>query len=192
MRLPSRRQDGGARSGRQGGSPPFDPRHAVLKFCDVLRDYKVTRVFGDAFGGETFRRDFAARDVKYEVRSAAASLLYERLEPLLNAGEVELLDHPTLIEQLVSLIWKGQKLTHEHGAHDDFCTAAALACAVARAAITRTTPKIVTPFIWSKTSGVIADPIPAGPNGRQPTSTELFYRNGGYGASSSPGFTRDY
>ena len=85
-----------------------------------------------AFGGQTFRLDFAARDISYEVRSWPASLLYEKLEPLLNAHEIELLDHTTLIEQLVSLIWRGAKITHEHGAHDDHCTALALAASVAR------------------------------------------------------------
>jgi hypothetical protein len=107
---------------KQIGSPPFDPRDAVRQFCDILHSYKIIRVAGDAFAGETFRQDFAAGRVAYDVRTASASELYERLEPVLNAGEVELLDHPTPIEQLVSLIWRGNKITHEHGAHDDHAT----------------------------------------------------------------------
>jgi hypothetical protein len=120
---------------KQPGSPPFDPRYAVARFCDVLADYKISKVYGDAFAGQTFRSDFQKRGVTYEVRSASASDLYERLEPVLNAGELELLDAPTLIEQFVSLVWRGNKITHEHGAHDDHATAAALAVRVVREAI---------------------------------------------------------
>jgi hypothetical protein len=131
---------------KQPGPPPFDPRYAVARFCDVLQQYKIVKVYGDAFAGQTFRKDFAARDIVYEVRSASASDLYERLEPVINAGELELLDQPTLIEQLVSLVWRGNKIAHEHGAHDDHANALALAVSVVRAA-----PEvpIVAPAIFS-------------------------------------------
>jgi phage terminase large subunit-like protein len=117
---------------KQIGPAPFDPRRAVYQFCEVLKTYGIAKVTGDAFGGQTFRKDFADRDIGYEVRTTSASLLYEQLEPVLNAGEVELLDVPTLVEQLVSLVWKGSKITHENGAHDDFANACALAVSVAR------------------------------------------------------------
>ena len=71
--------------------------------------YNVSKIVGDAFAGQTFRKDFAERDIGYEVRTTSASQLYEAFEPVLMSGEVELLDEPTLIEQLVSLIWKGQQ-----------------------------------------------------------------------------------
>jgi hypothetical protein len=139
---------------KQIGSPPFDPRMAVVKFCDILHQYKISKVYGDAFAGQTFRKDFAARDIVYEVRSASASDLYERLEPVINAGELELLDQPTLIEQLVSLIWRGSKIAHEHGAHDDHANALALAVSVVRAA-----PEvpIVSPQFWSGRVGWLTD-----------------------------------
>jgi hypothetical protein len=120
------------RIGKQLGAPPFDPRAAVRQFCDVLKSYRITKVTGDAFAGQTFRKDFEDRGVGYEVRSASASLLYERFEPLLNAGEVEQLDVAPLVEQLITLIWRGNKITHEHGAHDDFANAAVLAANVVR------------------------------------------------------------
>jgi hypothetical protein len=47
------------------------------------------------------------------------------LEPVLNAGEVELLDHPTLTEQLVCLVWRGARIDHEPNGHDDFANAVA-------------------------------------------------------------------
>jgi hypothetical protein len=43
----------------------------------------------------------------------------------LNAGEVELLDSPTLTEQLVCLVWRGSRIDHEPNGHDDHANAAA-------------------------------------------------------------------
>ena len=112
---------------KQIGSPPFNPRNAIGQFCEILKAYKIGKVVGDAFAGETFRQDFQDRGITYEMRSTSASDLFEKLEPALNAGELELLDAPTLIEQLVSLVWKGSKITHENGSHDDHANAVALA-----------------------------------------------------------------
>ena len=43
----------------------------------------------------------------------------------LNAGEVELLDHAKMQEQLLTLVWRGVKIDHLPGDHDDFANAAA-------------------------------------------------------------------
>jgi hypothetical protein len=118
---------------KQIGSPPFDPRAAVTHFCNILDEWKIHRVSGDAYGGETFRADFAARNKQYDLVDDSASEAYERLEPALNAGEVELLDQPTLVEQACSLVWRGSKITHEPGGHDDHINAAALAINIAHA-----------------------------------------------------------
>jgi hypothetical protein len=133
---------------KQIGSPPFDPHAAVRQFCEILRrEYpSISKVYGDAFGGQTFRLDFAAHGIGYEVRSASASTFYERLEPQLNSSEVELLDATMMIEQLVSLVWRGAKITHEHGAHDDHATAIALAASVAREVMAEQ-QVIVSPFV---------------------------------------------
>ena len=110
---------------KQIGSPPFDPRSAVSQFCEMLKAYGVPRVAGDAYAGQTFRADFQARGIAYDVRGRSASDLYEALEPRLNAGEVELLDHPVLIEQAICLVWRGGKITHEANGHDDHANAVA-------------------------------------------------------------------
>jgi hypothetical protein len=112
---------------KQIGEPTFDPRNAVAHFCRLLRGYNVHAVWGDTYGGNTFRADFKNFGVDYSVITQSASDFYEAFEPVLNAGEVELLDQPVLIEQLVSLVWRGNKITHEHGAHDDHANAVALA-----------------------------------------------------------------
>jgi hypothetical protein len=54
----------------QGPPPPFNPRHAVRRFAEVLREYRCGKVVGDRYAGETFRADFAgARD---QLRGLAA------------------------------------------------------------------------------------------------------------------------
>jgi hypothetical protein len=82
-------------------------------------------VVGDAYAGETFRCDFEAYGIRYERSKLTASELYEALEPRLNAGEVELPDLPVLQEQLLTLVRRGARITHEAGGHDDYANAAA-------------------------------------------------------------------
>jgi hypothetical protein len=55
----------------------------------------------------------------------SASDLYDALEPKLNAGEVELLDHGKLQEQLLTLVRKGGRTDHLSGDHDAFANATA-------------------------------------------------------------------
>lgn len=113
----------------QAGRPVFNPRDAVRKFAGICKgfDPPITRILGDAFAGTTFRHDFAAEGIRYDVAKITTSEAYEALEPKLNAGEVELPDVPKLTEQLLTLVLKGSKVTHSAGEHDDFAAACALA-----------------------------------------------------------------
>ncbi|HUF72686.1 MAG TPA: hypothetical protein VMR74_07300 [Gammaproteobacteria bacterium] len=109
----------------QGQKAPFDPRMAVKRFAAVLKSYGLTRVTGDRYAGETFRADFKEHGITYVVSRLSKHELYESFEVSLNAGEVELLDHPKLTEQLQTLVWRGRKIDHQPGDHDDFANAAA-------------------------------------------------------------------
>lgn len=109
----------------QGPQPPFDPRQAVIRFVETLRLYRVTRVTGDRYAGETFRADFRGLGVDYEVAKNTTSQNYEALEPHLNGGAVVLPDVPMLEQQLLGLIWRGGKIDHPGGEHDDFAAAVA-------------------------------------------------------------------
>jgi len=109
----------------QTGAPPFNPRHAVTKFAGVLKEYGLSQVTGDAYAGETFRADFQEHGINYTPAGIPKSELYEAFEPMLNAGEVELLDVGTLQEQLLTLVWRGTKIDHQPGDHDDYANAAA-------------------------------------------------------------------
>jgi hypothetical protein len=110
----------------QSGPPPFNPRQAVAKFAAICQEYGVARVIGDSYGGMTFRSDFASHGIVYEVYKTwkSASDIYEAVEPRLTAGEIELPDVPKLTEQLLTLVWRGNKITHQVGDHDDWANAA--------------------------------------------------------------------
>jgi hypothetical protein len=108
----------------QTGTPPFNPRDAVRKFANELKSWGISRVVGDAYAGLTFRRDFEAEGgIIYDVSSESKSEIYSAFEPLLNAGEVELLDHGKLQEQLLTLVYRGSRIDHQSGDHDDWANA---------------------------------------------------------------------
>ena len=110
---------------KQAGKPPFNPRRVVKQFAAVVERYGAKSITGDRYAGETFRQDFGDLGIEYRVCDQPKSALYEQLEPLLNAGEVELLDVPKLQEQLLGLVWRGSKIDHMPGEHDDIANAAA-------------------------------------------------------------------
>ncbi len=110
---------------KQSGGVPFNPRNAVCKFAELLKSYGLASVHGDSFAGNTFRADFESHGIKYEPCGTPKSVLYELIEPGFNAGEIELLDIPTLTEQFVCLVWRGNRIDHEANGHDDWANAAA-------------------------------------------------------------------
>ena len=109
----------------QGQRPPFDPRKAVERFANVLKEYGLRSVTGDQYAGETFRADFQGKGISYRVSELTKSEIYEEIEPLLNGGRIVLLDHPNLESQLLGLVWRGGKIDHPNGEHDDYANGAA-------------------------------------------------------------------
>jgi hypothetical protein len=97
----------------------------VAKVVGSVNEYDMSRVTGDAYAGMTFRTDFLERGIAYDVSRLSKSDIYEGLEPRLNAGEVELLDVAELQEQLLTLVWRGSRIDHLPGDHDDYANAAA-------------------------------------------------------------------
>ncbi len=66
--------------------------------------------------------------VTYETAEQAKSEIYKNLLPLLNSGQVELLDHRRLVGQLVGLerrVARGGRdsIDHSLGSHDDVINA---------------------------------------------------------------------
>lgn len=109
----------------QGQRPPFDPRAAVERFAAVLKEYGVFAVTGDRFAGNTFAADFESHGIAYHVSELTKSQLYEALEPRLNSAVVVLLNEPKIESQLLGVVWRGGKIDHPAGEHDDWANAAA-------------------------------------------------------------------
>jgi hypothetical protein len=63
----------------QMGSTPFDPRRAVLRFAGVMREFGLTRVHGDAYGGSIFKFDFESYGISFQLIKFPRSALYEHL-----------------------------------------------------------------------------------------------------------------
>jgi hypothetical protein len=111
-----------------GNHRPFDPVAVVYQFVNRLREYGISKVYGDHYGGHTFRFRFDVCGIQYIDTKMSASDFYERLEVRVNAGECELPgDVAELTEELLTLVVKGAKVTHEAGSHDDFANACAIA-----------------------------------------------------------------
>lgn len=110
--------------------PPFSPEAVVSEFADLLKQYKVNKVVGDRYAGEWPREGFRNRHITYEPSAKPKSDLYRDLLPLLNSGEVDLLDHQHLLTQLVGLERRTARggrdsIDHAPGGHDDVANAVA-------------------------------------------------------------------
>jgi hypothetical protein len=129
----------------------YNPLLAVAKFADIMREYHITRVVLDGYAGHTFQHLLAEKDFVAEVRSESKTEFYEALEVALNSGEVELLDDPTVTEQLLTLVLRagGQKIDHLPNEHDDHANAVAGLVWLMRrdARLGQYEPPIVMPFV---------------------------------------------
>jgi hypothetical protein len=104
--------------------PPFSPEQCVKEFSDVLKRYSVRSVVGDRWAGQWPIERFRVHGIEYQVSELNKSKIYIEALPLLNAGEVELLDNEKLKKQLCSLerrVHSGgrQSVDHPRGKHDD-------------------------------------------------------------------------
>ena len=108
----------------QGAAVSFNPNKAVERFVRTLKQHGIVRVTGDRYAGETFRAQFADASIADSIADLPKSALYEALEPVLNAGRV-VLDGPTLEQQLLGLVWRGGRIDHQPGEHDDYANAVA-------------------------------------------------------------------
>jgi hypothetical protein len=108
--------------------PPFSPEAVVAGFCTLLKSYRLKRVCGDRYAGAWPAERFANFGIVYESSAKPKSALYAEAMPILNGRRVELLDHPKLVAQLVSLersTARGGRdaIDHPKGQHDDVANA---------------------------------------------------------------------
>lgn len=110
--------------------PPFSPEAVVAEYAALLKTYGITKVVGDRYAGEWPREAFRSHGITYEASAAPKSDLYRDLLPKLNSGEVDLLDLPRLMTQLVGLERRTARggrdsIDHAPGGHDDIANAVA-------------------------------------------------------------------
>ena len=112
--------DQGARVNRT-----FSPDDTVKKFAPIIKQYGgLSEVTGDAYAAQWPVLAFAKYGITYKPSVLNRSQIYGAFEPLLNSGRVELLDHPKLMQQLIGLVRKGEKIDHVSSEHDDHSNAA--------------------------------------------------------------------
>jgi hypothetical protein len=110
--------------------PPFSPEDVTAEFCGTLAEYRVGTVVGDHYGGDWPAERFDTRGVRYKRSEATKSKIYKDFLPRLNSGQVELLDAPRLLAQLLGLerrVARGgnDSIDHAPGARDDLINATA-------------------------------------------------------------------
>jgi hypothetical protein len=154
--------------------PPFNPAQVVDEYSRLLKSYAVTRVIGDKYAGVWPVEAFDRHAIRYEQSAAPKSDLYIDLLPLLNSGQIHLLDHPKTINQICSLERRTSRggrdsIDHPPGGHDD------LANAVAGLAADLTQDKRIDYAAWN---GSTPDD-PDGLQAWQRLRTQLYLQSGG-------------
>jgi hypothetical protein len=110
--------------------PPFSPENVVAEFAALLRTFGIGLAQGDRYAGEWPRERFQVHGIRYEVGEKPKSDLYRDLLPVLNSGQIELLDHPRLVSQLCALERRTSRagrdsIDHPPGGHDDIANSVA-------------------------------------------------------------------
>ncbi len=109
---------------------PHNPHQVIASMAEELRRFRIYKVVGDAYGADYCSSSFASNSVHYTKADRNKSALYAELLALLCAGEIELLDNPTLVGQLASLERRTRSggkdiIDHPRGAKDDLANAVA-------------------------------------------------------------------
>jgi hypothetical protein len=134
--------------------PPFSPEAVVGDFAMTLKSYRISTVRGDHYSGNWARERFAVHEIEYRVADKTKSELYGALLPMLNSGQVELLDHKRLVSQLCGLERRTSRggrdsIDHMAGQHDDIANAVAGAAVYAAKLNTIKDVPIVAPIVVS-------------------------------------------
>jgi hypothetical protein len=108
---------------------PFNPDEAVAEFATLLKSYGVRSVRGDRYAAEWVVSAFKKVGIEYRSADQSKSDIYKDFLPRLNSGEVDLLDNPRLISQLLGLERRTARggrdsIDHPPGGKDDLANAA--------------------------------------------------------------------
>jgi hypothetical protein len=114
--------------------PPFSPEQVCYEYSSLLKTYRVSKVISDAYAKNWPIEQFGRFGILCEQSAAPKSDLYIAFLAMLNSRRVDLLDHPKLVAQLVSLERSTARgsgrdtVNHPPGAHDDIANAVAGLC----------------------------------------------------------------
>lgn len=108
---------------------PFSPEAAVEELSGICKAYKVSEIVGDSYGGDWARESFAKWGVNYRLSEKNRSEIYLAFLPSLMSNQVQLLDHPRMVNQLCGLERRTARsgrdsIDHAIGGHDDCANAA--------------------------------------------------------------------
>ncbi len=129
--------------------PPFSPAAVCTEFAATIRAFGLASAVSDRWAGQFPVELMGRLGIHVTASAKAKSTLYLETLPLINSQSCELLDHPRLLAQLVSLERRvarsGQtSVDHPAGAHDDLVNAAA--GAMVAAAMPRPTVELFDPL----------------------------------------------
>jgi hypothetical protein len=110
--------------------PPFSPDTVCSEYSQLLKQYRVRTVNGDRYAGEWPRERFSAHGIIYKPSARPKSDLYRDLLPLVNSGQVSLIENERLSTQLLNLERRTSRsgkdsIDHPPRGQDDVANAAA-------------------------------------------------------------------
>lgn len=118
--------------------PPFNPGGVIAELSDVVKPYGLRRLRGDKYAPGFVAEHCRAQGLTYEFAEHDQSSTYLELLPLVNAGQVRLLDQPDLLRELRGLERRRgnsgrDRVDHRNGSHDDVAASCAHAIVAASA-----------------------------------------------------------
>ena len=116
---------------------PFSPSEVTAEKARILRQYNVTHVVGDNYGGELPPDNYRLHNIRYERCKLVKSDLYRDFLGILNSGRILMLDNERQIAELLNLERRvrcggRESIDHPQGNfHDDAVNALAGAAVLA-------------------------------------------------------------
>lgn len=109
--------------------PPFNPSGVIAECAELLKRYRLSETSGDRYAPGFVSEGFRLNQIHYRASERDRSAIYLESLPLVNAGQVVLLDRPDLLRELRGLERRRgtggrDRVDHRRGAHDDASNAA--------------------------------------------------------------------
>jgi len=86
--------------------PKFNPDEVTEQYCNLVKEYRISKVFGDKFSGDWASNSWAKHDIEYERSEKTKSELYLEAESPFNTEQVDIPNKELAVIQLKNLIRK--------------------------------------------------------------------------------------